>query len=126
MSSFLPLPDLPDLLPDSSLAFLSDVVVDDDLPPVLVVVVVVVCFFVVVEVDDDDAVAADSDIALVSPLVVVVVVVVVDVEPVLDQPSSANNSFSLSEAPLSDEDDEEAPSRRGGQAELFWSTMFCW
>ena len=122
MSSFLPLPDLPDLLPDSSLAFLSDVVVDDDLPPVLVVVVVVVCFFVVVEVDDDDAVAADSDIALVSLVVVVVVVVVV--EPVPDQPSSANNAYFLSEAPLSDED--EAPSRRGGQAELFWSTMFCW
>ena len=122
MSSFLPLPDLPDLLPDSSLAFPP--VVDDDFLPVLVVVVVAVCFSVVVEVDDDDAVAADSDIALVSPLVVVVVVVVVDVEPVLDQPSSANNSFSLSEAPLSDED--EAPSRRGGQAELFWSTMFCW
>ena len=113
MSSFLPLPDLPDLLPDSSLAFPTVVDVDDDLLPVLVVVVVAVCFSVVV--DDDDAV----DIAEVSLVVVVVVV-----EPVPDQPSSANNAYFLSEAPLSDED--EAPSRRGGQAELFWSTMFCW
>ena len=123
MSSFLPLPDLPDFLPDSSLAFPTVVDVDDDLLPVLVVVVVAVCFSVVVEVvDDDDAVAADSDIASVSLVVVVVVVVVV--EPVPDQPSSANNAYFLSEAPLSDED--EAPSRRGGQAELFWSTRFCW
>ena len=122
MSSFLPLPDLPDLLPDSSLAFptVVDVDVDDDILPVLVVVVVAVCFSVVV--DDDDAVAVDADIAVVSLVVVVVVVVVV--EPVPDQPSSANNAYFLSEAPLSDED--EAPSRRGGQAELFWSTMFCW
>ena len=111
MSSFLPLPDLPDLLPDSSLAFPP--VVDDDFLPVLVVIVVAVCFSVVV--DDDDAV----DIGEVSLVVVVVVV-----EPVPDQPSSANNAYFLSEAPLSDED--EAPSRRGGQAELFWSTMFCW
>ena len=117
MSSFLPLPDLPDLLPDSSLAFPT--VVDDDFLPVLVVVVVAVCFSVVV---DDDVVVVDADIAVVSLVVVVVVVVVV--EPVPDQPSSANNAYFLSEAPLSDED--EAPSRRGGQAELFWSTMFCW
>ena len=109
--------------------------VDSFLP---LVAVIVVGFLVVV---DDVVVVVDVVIAVVAVEVVVVVVVVVEpvaedvvlaafvVDPVpevdLDQPPSLNNSsFLLLEAPLDDEDN--APSRRGGQAELFWSTRFCW
>jgi hypothetical protein len=92
-------------------SFLPVVVVVDDVSVVVDVVVLAAVAVVVVVVVED----------------VVLAVVVVDLVPEvdLDQPPSPNNSsFLFLEAPL--DDDEDAPSRRGGQAELLWSTRFCW
>ena len=110
-----------------------NVVVDDVLAVVLLEVVVVVLI---------DLDVLPVGVVVDGVLAVVVADLLLEVDKVLevdkDKALSLNNSaFSLSEALLEDDDGEDArddnqagapvaPSRRGGQAESFWSSMFCW
>ena len=106
------------------------------LPVVVGVVFVVDCEPVGVHIPVDFP-AVSADVVVDDVLAVVVVNLVLEVDK--DKSLSINNStFPLSEALLEDDDGEDAgddneagapaaPSRRGGQAESFWSsTMFCW
>ena len=113
---------------------LAVVVVDLDVLPVVVRVVFVVDREPVGVHIPVDFPAVSSDVVVDNVLAVVVVDLVLEPDKAL---FINNSTFPLSEAPLEDdgEDDGEdneagapaAPSRRGGQAESFWSsTMFCW
>ena len=115
----------------------DDVVVVDvvDCDPVGVSFLAVVVVEVVVVVGLD-MLPVGVHVVVDGVLAVVVVDLVLEVDK--DKTFSLNNSsFSLSEALLEDDDGEDArddnqagapvaPSRRGGQAESFWSSMFCW